>query len=170
MKNDIKYKDRQYTNIVGDILSNDDFNKLEEIVHHGLNRKDHSIRVSYYSYKVSKLLKLDYKACARAGLLHDFFFEENKKSNLKTRIKTLVNHPKYALDNASNLFELNDKEKDIIVSHMFPITINPPKYVEGWIVNCVDDCVALAEVMYSARTKLSYVANFMIILMFTYLK
>ena len=56
MNNDNKMCNRQYKNIVNDILINDDFNKLEEIVHHGLNRKDHSIRVSYYSYKLSKLL------------------------------------------------------------------------------------------------------------------
>ena len=52
--------------------------KMSEITHHGLDRKSHSIRVSYYSYKISKALGLDYKSTARAGLIHDFFFENNQ--------------------------------------------------------------------------------------------
>ena len=170
MNDDNKYCDRQYVSIVQDILENEEFTKTKEIVHHGLDRMGHSLRVSYYSYKLSKLFGLDYESAARAGLLHDFFFENNSKSNVKQRAETLVNHPKYALKNAIEHFNLNDKEKDIIVSHMFPVAPKPPKYVEGWIVNVVDDVVAIAEVSYKARTKLSYAFNFLLILMFTYLR
>ena len=165
-----KYDDRQYLSIVGDILEDEKFAEMKEIIHHGLDRMGHSLRVSYYSYKISRILGLDYESAARGGLLHDFFFEKNVKANPKTRLQTLFNHPKYALNNASKRFNLTEMEKDIIVSHMFPVAINPPKYVEGWIVNLVDDAVAIAEVSYKARTKISYSFNFLLILMFTYLR
>lgn len=165
-----KYLDKRYNTLVQDILENKKFNEMEEIVHHGLDRKGHSMRVSYYSYKISKILGLDYVSVARAGLLHDFFFEDNKASSPKTKLKTLVNHPKYALRNASEYFTLNEIEKDIITSHMFPIAMKLPKYMESWIVNIVDDVVAIAEVGYKARTTLAYVFNFALILMFTYLR
>ena len=165
-----KYDDRQYLSIVQDILENEDFLEIKKITHHGLDRLGHSLRVSYYSYKISKLLGLDYESTARAGLLHDFFFESNKGSGAKRRLKTLINHPKYALQNANDHFYLNDVEKDIIVSHMFPVSFTLPKYVEAWIVNLVDDVVAIGEVGYKSKTKLSYAVNFLVILMFSYLR
>lgn len=170
MDNKNKYLDKQYMNIVEDILYNDEFSKMGDIVHHGLDRKSHSLRVSYYSYKVCRIFGLDYISTARAGLLHDFFFENNKKSNIMKRAKTLVNHPKYALKNSESLFNLNDMEKDIIVSHMFPISIRPPKYIEGWIVNLVDDVVAISEIGYKARNKIAYAINFAAILVFAYFR
>ena len=64
-------KDDNYMNIVGNILDNEEFNQIKGIEHHGTTRFEHSVRVSYYSYKISKLLHLDYVETARAGLLHD---------------------------------------------------------------------------------------------------
>ena len=86
------------------------------------------------------------------------------------RLKTLVEHPNYALDNAMKYFDLTEVDKDIIQSHMFPIGIKLPRYAEGWLVNFVDDVVAINEVVYKTRTKLSYAFNFLLILMFTYIR
>lgn len=137
--------DSKYLRIVRDILENDEFQKTKNITHHGMTRFDHSVRVSYYSYKIAKLLFLDYKDVARAGLLHDFFFTDNKSIRIKTRVYTLYNHPKFALSNASKNFNLSDKEKDIIRSHMFPVNIYAPRYLESWIVDLVDNIVAIYE-------------------------
>ena len=43
--------DTMYIEIVNNILNNDEFNKIKEIEHHGISRLDHSLKVSYYSYK-----------------------------------------------------------------------------------------------------------------------
>lgn len=170
MNNDNKLNDRQYMFIVKDILENDEFNKMDNIVHHGLDRKSHCLRVSYYSYKVSKALRLDYNSVARAGLLHDFFLDNNQELGFKKRAKTLINHPKYALEKANEFFDLNDVEKDIITSHMFPISLAPSKYLEGWIVNIVDDLVALYEIGFKTKSKLSYATNLALLFIFTYLR
>ena len=68
--------DFEYINIVKHILSNDKFNEIKKIEHHGISRFDHSLKVSYYSYKVAKFLKLDSEEVARGGLLHDFFLSD----------------------------------------------------------------------------------------------
>ena len=42
-------------------------------------------------------------------------------------------------------FDLNDMEKDIIVKHMWPLTIVPPKFKESYIVTLVDKYCATKE-------------------------
>ena len=166
MSNENKLRDMQYVSIVEDILDNKEFGKTKEIVHHGLDRMGHSLR----AYKISKILGLDYKSAARAGLLHDFFLQNNQESNLKERAQTLVKHPQYAVENASKEFRLNELEKDIITTHMFPIAPKIPRYLESWVVNLVDDAVAIAEVGYSARNKVTYALNFILIFVFANLR
>lgn len=141
---DVFSDDQEFINITSFILNNDDFMKTKECIHHGLTRYDHSLRVSYYSYKMCKFLKLDARETAIAGLLHDFFLAKN--DNKKERFQSFFRHPKVALDNADSHFFLTDKEKDIIESHMFPvIPTKPPKYLESWVVSLVDKFVAAYE-------------------------
>ena len=170
MSNEKKYEDQEYINLVSDILEHDEFNKTKEIVHHGLNRFDHSMRVSYYAYKITKLLKLDYKGVARAGLLHDFFFVDNSDVDRTKRLDVLINHPKYALANAKRYFELSDKEANIIESHMFPISLKTPKYLESWIVDMIDNVVAVTEAIYVNQKHLKIAANFLMLILINYLR
>lgn len=146
------YSDNDYLNIVEDILYNNEFKKIDSSIHHGLSRLDHSLRVSYYSYKVSKILFLDSKEVARAGLLHDFFI--TKELNRKERTISAFIHPKKALENSNKNFYLTEKEKNIIEAHMFPLVPNKiPKYLESWIVSIVDKIIATYEFAYSYGTK-----------------
>ena len=71
------YSNNNYYKLVDDIINDNEFKKIDKCIHHGISRFDHSCRVSYYSYKVTKLLRLNYKEVARAGLLHDFFLSKN---------------------------------------------------------------------------------------------
>lgn len=168
MSNENKYADKEYINIVQDIIDNEEFNKTKEIMHHGLNRFDHCMRVSYYSYKVTKMLKLGYEETARAGLLHDFFFVDNNEVDKTKRLDVLINHPKYALINSKRHFELTDKEEDIISSHMFPVSLKTPKYMESWIVDMVDNFVAIGEAFYSTRKHLGVAVNFLLLVILNY--
>ena len=134
-----------FKNIIKDIISNETIQDLRIYKHHyGSNRLEHSLSVSYYSYKMCKLLGLDYVSAARAGLLHDLFLYdcENPETRPKNHIKE---HPKSALDNAQTLFILNDIEKDIILKHMWPITLSTPHYLESFIVTFVDKYCAIKE-------------------------
>lgn len=145
------YIDEEFEDIICPILEIDEFNQLKYITHHGITRFDHSMRVAYLSYKVSKSLRLNYKEVTEAALLHDFFLDEVSH---ESKVERLRHHPECAVKNASKYFELSDMQKDIISTHMFPVTFTPPKYLESWIVDIVDDIAALYEKGYSMQHEL----------------
>lgn len=157
------------------MTKNADFNKLIEeyathpkvvemkkYSHHGINRYDHSYRVAYHTYIITKKVKLNYKSATKAAMLHDFFYSEVQD---KGSVKRLRSHPNYAVINAKKHFNINEMEEDIISKHMFPITFSPPKYIEGWIVDLVDDYVSIYERLLSIFRSLKFGLNTNIILL-----
>ena len=155
----------EYFSLISHILNNDEFKKIKNIEHHGVTRYDHSLRVSYYSYRISKFLKLDYEKVATGGLLHDFFLSSEER-NKKERFLSTFNHPKRAVIKASEEFEITEKEKDIIRTHMFPINLSVPKYAESWVVSIVDKIVGSYEFCRKFGYKLVYATNvFMVFLL-----
>lgn len=152
----------EYNLIVYDILKDKEWEKIEQIEHHQTSRLTHCLRVSYFSYLIAKKLKLDYISVARAGLLHDFFMSYEDRTK-KDRFLSTFTHPKYALINAANKFKLNNCEKDIIRTHMFPVNIAIPKYLESWLVSLVDKAVAIYEFASGYKHQLSYASNYLYI-------
>ena len=138
----------EFNCIVEDILLNDEFNKLKLYSHHGITRHEHCLRVAYYSYLVTKFFHLKYIDTTRAALLHDFFTDEVSEF---WALKRYRNHPKYALENSKKYFEINSFQENIILRHMFPVTFIPPKYIESWIVDIVDDVSAVYDKLYSIK-------------------
>lgn len=162
--------DIEYTNLVEDILMNKEFNELDKIEHHGLSRYNHCLKVSYYSYKIAKKLRLDVKSVARAGLLHDFFFSDDERTQFERVFSTFV-HPKKAVQNSKRIFGINELEENIILSHMFPVSlIELPKYAESWVVNTVDKTVGMYEFIFKFKYQVSYLINIYLILMLSVLK
>ena len=146
------YEDLKYTSLVGDILNNEEFKKINNQVHHGKTRYDHSLKVSYSTYKISKALGLDYRAAARGGLLHDFFINNDK--SLKGNIKSVFNHPFVAVENAKKTFAINEKEANIIESHMFFFNFKKlPKYLESWILITSDASIGTFEFVSSFKNQ-----------------
>ncbi len=158
---------KEFYEIIDDILNNEEFLKMKNIRHHGITRYHHLLRVSFYTYYISKIFHLDYKKATRASLLHDFFYESDSEN--ENKISTLKNHPNYALENAENVFgSLSEKEKDIIKTHMFPITFTPPKYLESWIVNIIDDIAGVYEKLYSLRIEVNAATSFLMFIFISY--
>ena len=167
-----KIKDEEYLGIINHILRNDEFKKMNEIKHHNTTRMNHSLKVSYYSYVIAKSLKLDYEDVARGGLLHDFYTEEIRKCK-KIKDKVLIfstKHPNSAVINASNNFELSEKEVNIIKSHMFPVDYRIPKYAESWIVSLVDKTLSFGEVYKRFSSKLGYLSNLYLLFVLNIIK
>ena len=154
--------DLQYMNIINKYINNEEFQKTKNIEHHGVTRFEHSLKVSYYSYKIAKILMLDYKETAIGGLLHDFFISSNDRTS-KEKIESVFTHPKIALKTAKSEFDLTVKEQDIIRSHMFPINISVPKYMESWIVSSVDKIVAIEELSLKFKCKVRYAYNLLLL-------
>ena len=61
-------------------------------------------------------------------------------------------------------------QEDIIKTHMFPITLTPPKYLESWIVDIVDDIAAVYEKVFSVRKELSAATTFLFLLLINYMR
>ncbi len=137
----------EFNLLVSDILDHGEFNKLKLYRHHRLHIYDHVNRVAYLSYCISKVFCLDYRSAARGGLFHDFFLYDwrERKENDVSRALHGKEHPHIALDNARVHFDVNHREEDIILTHMYPKTKTPPKYLESAVVSMCDKCAALYE-------------------------
>lgn len=137
-----------------DILSSKKYLKLKTIDHHWeYSIFDHCVNVAYHSFKIARFFNWDYLSTVRAGMLHDFFLYNWKKQTPKEGLHGFV-HPKIAYNNSIELFKINEKEKDIILKHMFPITVIPPKYKESYLLCMVDKCCATSEIIHAAYMSL----------------
>lgn len=162
-----KYSCKEFDKIVKPILNIEKFNELRRIDHHGINRFDHSLRVAYFTYKVTKYLHLNYREATEAALLHDFFTDEVNSENGFMKLRR---HPNYAIKNAEKYFKLSDMQKDIIKTHMFPVTFTPPKYLESWVVDIVDDVASIYERGYTIRRQVSIATTFLFLILVNYFK
>lgn len=141
-------KQLEFYSLVSDIITNETVQKMKNYrQHYETSTYEHCFQVAYISYKICKKLGLDYKAVARAGMLHDLFLYDWRNSRKLLHLKGFhaFVHPKIALENASKLFHLNKKEKDIIVKHMWPVTLSLPRYPESFIITLVDKYSAIQE-------------------------
>ncbi len=141
------YEDEYYL-LVNDILDNSEFQRLKDFFHHNSSIYEHVLDVSYLAYSLCKYLKLDYRSAARGGLLHDFFLYDWRNHDEPDLAKEKFHglwHSKIALKNAQKHFDVNKIEKDIILKHMWPLTLSPPRYKESFIVNFSDKYVSSRE-------------------------
>ena len=129
---------------VEDILCNQEFLSLSLYERHQwTTRLMHSINVSYLSWKIAGKLGCDARAAARAGLLHDFCPYDFREKT-PTGEHQAFYHPKAAAENSVHTFEISDRERDAILTHMFPL--GPvPKNKEAWIITMADKICATLE-------------------------
>lgn len=140
--------DTEYLEFVADILENEEFLKLDEIVHHHVTtRYNHSLFVSYVSYLIGKHFNVDLKSLARGALLHDFFLESRHEIEALHLGSHNAVHPRLALKKAQEVFSINAIEADIIVKHMFLCTprCGVPAYLESQIVTIADKYCSIYE-------------------------
>lgn len=134
---------KDFASIAEEIINSEKYQSLKDENHHGLSRYDHSIRVAKNTYKLSKKLKLDYISATRGALLHDYFTNDEYRNT--KGMKKYSMHPVIALNNAIREYDLNQKEENIIVSHMYPMGKIRPNCKESWLVTGVDKSVAIYE-------------------------
>ena len=156
----------EWFNIVKDILLNDEFQKRKIFPHHhDMSVWEHSILVSFKSFTIAKKIKINEKNVAIAGLLHDFYpwcwinteeleifengkyLEENKRKKKTIFEMHAFTHGKAAAKNYIEYFpELENKRiTNAIKRHMVPVTIVPPRYLEGIIITIIDKTNSIHE-------------------------
>ncbi|UWG96692.1 HD domain-containing protein [Dehalobacter sp. DCM] len=136
-----------YLECVGDLIRNDQLYTMADYLQHGNTTcLEHSFYVSFLSYRLCKAWGFDYRSAARGGLLHDFFLYDWHKQKPDSGLHGLV-HPRIALKNAKKYFRLNPAEEDIILKHMWPLTIVPPACKEALLVSVIDKYCTGMEVI-----------------------
>lgn len=138
--------DKEFYEIIKDLINNPTVLEMKNYKqHYDTSCYDHCVEVAYWSYRFCKKHNLDYVAAARAGMLHDLFLYDWRKRENGRRGLHAYTHPKVALKHASTFLNLNDKEKDMILKHMWPVTPAIPKYKETFVITFVDKYFAVAE-------------------------
>ena len=146
MKESLTKDIEEFNMIIYDLANHPTVQKMKLYrQHYDTNCFDHCYNVAFYSYLICKKLNLDYISVSRAGMLHDLFLYDWRKKQPEHKRFHGFRHPRIALNNASKLFDLNEKEKDIILKHMWPVTIVLPKYKESYLLTLVDKYCALNE-------------------------
>ena len=139
-------ENEEFNEIISDIANNEIVLKMRNFrQHYNTSCYEHCKYVAYYTYLICKKFNLDYISATRGAMLHDLFLYDWRKKVDGRKGLHAFTHPKTALENSLKLFDLNNKEKDIILKHMWPVTIIPPKYLEGFVITFVDKHCALSE-------------------------
>ncbi len=146
-------EDPDYMDCVRDIMDNPVFQSMDEYMQHGdTTCKTHCIKVSYMSYRICRRMGWEYAEAARAGLLHDLFLYDWHTHARETGEHFHgFTHPRTAMNNAVKYFDLTEKEKNMILRHMWPLTPIPPRSREGMVIVYSDKFCGLIETV--ARIK-----------------
>lgn len=140
-------EDEEYLECVRDILDSKVFQSMDQFIQHGHTTcKEHCIQVSYIAYEMCRNRGWDSRSAARAGLLHDLFlYDWHTHAKETGQYFHGFTHPRVAMNNAVRYFEATEKEQNMILRHMWPLTPILPKYKEGYIILYADKLCGLAE-------------------------
>ena len=145
----VSMNDKEFNLIISNILINPEILRMNGFrQHYNVSTFEHAYKVSYYMYKICKKLGLDYVAGARAGLLHDFYLYDRYAPREQTHRKGLhgFTHPRVAKENANKYFDISEKEENIILSHMWPLTFfSFPRSKEAWLIVRIDKQIVRKE-------------------------
>lgn len=148
------YNDNDFLNIIDDLLHNETVLKMKNFrQHYETSCFDHCLEASYLCYKISKKFKLDYVSSARAAMVHDLFLYDWRERQPDRKGLHAFTHGRTSYENACKIMEINDMQKDMILKHMWPLTISIPRYRETFILTLVDKYCALSESYNEIKSK-----------------
>ena len=140
--------DKEFFDLMRDLYYSDEVQGLKIYPQHSsINRLDHITSVTYTSYCWAKKAGLDVRATVRGAILHDLFYYDWHDKAMWHRPHG-YKHPRFAMLNAKVLNkDITPKEENIILRHMWPLTVIPPKYKEGMVVSLCDKYCATRELL-----------------------
>ena len=152
---DLMENDKEFQEIIKPLITNETVLQMKNFrQHYETTCFDHCYTAAYYCYLICKKYNLDYKSATRATMLHDLFLYDWRKRQPNRKGLHAFTHGKTACENACKLFDLNEKEKDIIIKHMWPVTVEFPKSLEGFILTFVDKYCAMSETFEVLQSRL----------------
>ena len=136
-----------FLSCIEDLLQTPQVQSMRSLPHHpGVNCYEHSVFVAYVAFRLARRWGLNYRSCARAGLLHDLYLYRWNDQSAHPGLQCF-DHPVFALRNASRLTSLSKLERNIILAHMWPLALHLPRSREAWVVSLADKLCATAEVV-----------------------
>ena len=149
--------DPELKHTLRDLRGHSRFQMQRRLYQHGTTTvMRHCVNVAAVSLLLARALRLrvDKQALVRGALLHDYFLYDWHDPSRKGEGLHGFTHPKTALKNAREDFDLSPVEENIIVRHMFPLTPHPPAYREAWLVCAADKYCALQETFHPLLSRL----------------
>jgi uncharacterized protein len=144
--------EREFSEIAAPLLHDPLVISLEKYRHHSTkNRLEHCLDVAWLSFRIAGKLRLDKSAIVRGALLHDLFLYDWLREGPRWHG---FRHPRIALGNARKVTSVTKKEADIILRHMWPLTVIPPLYPEAWIVSTVDKYCGMKDYLFGIAATL----------------
>lgn len=120
--------------------------------HKGNTSFAHCIGVTTLAFRIATKLRLrvDMRSLVHGAMMHDFYLYDTETMPYSDYRHSLI-HPKLSLENAEKVVHLNDRERNIILSHMWPIPGAPlPRCREAWLV-CLADKICAWREMHGRR-------------------
>ena len=139
-----------------DILASPGMRAERAFIQHGeVSVFRHSLGVAVMCLRIARGLRLrvDERALVRGALLHDYFLYDWHVPDPAHRWHGFT-HPRAALRNAARDFTLSCVERDMIASHMFPMTLPMPGCRESVILCVADKLCATGEIVRDRRARL----------------
>lgn len=138
-------REREFIDLTRELLDSDQVRMMGRWRHHGqVTTLDHSLFVAFSTYRVARALRMDVRAAVRGALLHDLYLYDSHDKTAHPGNQCL-DHPRFAARNAEALTPLSSKERNIILSHMWPLGGALPRSPEAWMVDLVDTVCAGLE-------------------------
>ncbi|MCX7882842.1 MAG: HD domain-containing protein [Brevinematales bacterium] len=127
------------------------YRRLKHIRHHERSIFYHNLRVARVAYRLGKIIerlsfwRMRKKALIRGALLHDFFFYDWRRERPVSGKLHAFEHPRESSRHAVRFYAATRRERNIILSHMWPLGRYWPCHVESWLVTIADKWVSTKE-------------------------
>lgn len=143
----MRLKNRKEQEVLDELCNDQRVRRMQTFRQHGhYSTYDHCINVAEESCHLSQLLHIPVHEdeLVTGAMLHDYYLYD-WHTYTPEKIHGFY-HPEYALENAEKDFTLTKREKNIIRSHMWPLTVfHMPTCREAWLVCLADKICAVEE-------------------------
>ena len=124
--------------------------RMKTFIQHGdTSTYDHCVEVTRLAFLLSRRLPWSFheKSIVKGAMLHDFYLYDWHVPDPKRKRLHGLHHHRTAHKNAMSYFRLTPIEEDIILKHMWPLTIKLPRYRESYLVSLADKIVSIKDTL-----------------------